>query len=74
MNAIIALAARHMSHISKNAPPRIRHDYESCSIRHYNECSEALRPMLLYDETFHDENMFAAAIIQRVWEETEGTP
>ena len=30
--------------------------------------------MLQHDETMSDENMFAAAIILRVWEEMEGRP
>ena len=63
MNAIFAFSSRHM-HIGNHR--------DVSALQYGNLCSQKLRPMLQYDETMSDENMFAAAIILRVWEEMEG--
>jgi hypothetical protein len=77
INAIFALSSRHMSHIQKiesdgRADPK--HVDPLSTLRYGNLCSVKLRPVLEYDETMSDENMFAAAIILRVWEEMDGRP
>ncbi|KAK3360406.1 hypothetical protein B0T25DRAFT_565304 [Lasiosphaeria hispida] len=63
MNAIFALASRHMSHVSNHDP--------LASNRYIGECLKHLKPILHYPDTMRDENLFAATIIQRVWEEME---
>ncbi|KAK1829133.1 hypothetical protein QBC39DRAFT_139994 [Podospora conica] len=72
MNAIFALSSRHMSYIQKaksGLRPNPDPDEPLSTLKYGCACSEKLRPMLEYDETMSDENMFAAAIILRVWEE-----
>ncbi|KAK3937455.1 hypothetical protein QBC46DRAFT_392691 [Diplogelasinospora grovesii] len=63
LNAIFALSARHMSHISSFDP--------LASNRYHEECLRYLIPMLDHAETISDENLFAATIILRVLEEME---
>jgi hypothetical protein len=64
LNAIFALAARHLSHIEDFDP--------LASNRYHEECLKYLIPMLDHAETVSDENLFAATIILRVLEEMEG--
>ncbi|KAJ9143888.1 Arca-like protein [Pleurostoma richardsiae] len=63
VNAIFAVAAKHLSHIS--AFDRYASD------RYHQECLDILIPLLSHDATVSDENLFAATIILRVWEEME---
>jgi hypothetical protein len=65
LNAIFALAARHLSHISVVVDPL-------ASNRYHQECLKHLIPMLDHMDTVSDENLFAATIILRVLEEMEG--
>lgn len=64
LNAIFALAARHMSHIS-NFDPLV-------SNRYHQACLDDLIPSVNLEESRWDENLFAATIILRVLEEMEG--
>ncbi|KAB5545750.1 hypothetical protein GE09DRAFT_1243583 [Coniochaeta sp. 2T2.1] len=64
LNAIFALAARHLSHISVVIDPL-------ASNRYHQECLKHLIPMLDHAEMVSDENLFAATIILRVLEEME---
>lgn len=75
INAIFALSSRHLGHIQKvESGGRAATDHVDplSTLRYGNSCSVKLRPVLEYDETMSDENMFAAAIILRVWEEMDG--
>lgn len=77
INAIFALSSRHIGHIQKiESGGRAGHEHVDplSTLRYGNSCSVKLRPVLEYDETMSDENMFAAAIILRVWEEMDGRP
>lgn len=63
LNAILALSARHLSHIS---------DYDPLAANRYHGwCLEYLIPMLNQAVEKLDENLFAATIILRVLEEME---
>lgn len=64
LNAIYALAARHMSHLSVVIDPL-------ASIRYHQECLKHLIPLSDLPEHVADENLFAATIILRVLEEIE---
>lgn len=64
MNAIFALAARHLS---------LTANYDSfASNRYHQECLKHLIPMLDDTTTVSDDSLFAATIILRVLEEMEG--
>lgn len=64
LNAILALAAKHLAHTSLYDP--------YASDRYHQECLNVLIPMLSHEhQTMSDENLFAATIILRVWEEME---
>jgi hypothetical protein len=63
LNAIFALAARHLSRIG---------NYDSyASNRYHQECLKYLIPMLNNHATIADETLFAATIILRVLEEID---
>lgn len=63
LNAIFALAARHLSHVG---------NYDSfASNRYHQECLKYLIPMLDNTATVSDESLFAASIILRVLEEID---
>lgn len=63
LNAIFALSARHLSHIS---------GYDRlASNRYHDECLKHLIPMLNNRATISDETLFAATIILRVLEEID---
>lgn len=64
LNAIFALAAKHLAHTT---------DYDPyASDRYHQECLNVLIPILSHEQhTLSDENLFAATIILRVWEEME---
>jgi hypothetical protein len=63
LNAIFALAARHLSHVG---------NYDSyASARYHQECLKYLIPMLDNTATVSDESLFAASIILRVLEEID---
>lgn len=64
MNAILAIAARHLSWTSDFDP--------LASNRYHDECLKYLTPMLNHASTLSDENLFAATIILRMLEEMEG--
>lgn len=64
LNAILAIAARHLSWTSEFDP--------LASNRYHNECLKYLTPMLNHASTLSDENLFAATIILRMLEEMEG--
>lgn len=77
INAIFALSSRHLGHIQKiesGGRAAAGHVDPLSTLRYGNSCSVKLRPVLEYDETMSDENMFAAAIILRIWEEMDGSP
>ncbi|OAA53622.1 ARCA-like protein [Niveomyces insectorum RCEF 264] len=62
-NAMLALAAKHLAHVS---------DFARYVSDHYHqECLRVLIPLLSHEATAADENLFAATIILRVWEEME---
>lgn len=64
LNAILALAAKHLAHTRSYDP--------YASDRYHQECLNVLIPMLSHEhQTMSDENLFAATIILRVWEEME---
>jgi hypothetical protein len=64
LNAIFALAARHLSHTT---------NYDHLAANRYHEqCLKYLIPMLDHAVAVSDENLFAATIILRVLEEMEG--
>lgn len=63
LNAIFALAARHLSHTR---------DYDHFAANRYHDlCLNSLIPLLQHGIGFSDENLFAATIILRVLEEME---
>ena len=64
LNAIFALSAKHLNHVEGFDP--------YASDRYHKVCLNTLIPMLSHDATVSDENLFAATIILRVWEEMEG--
>lgn len=73
LNAIFALSAKHLAHTTANYDPYV-------SDRYHQACLAVLIPILAQqDETKHhhphtplaDDNLFAATIILRVWEEME---
>lgn len=64
LNAIFALAARHLSHTSG-------YDHFAAN-RYHDMCLSSLIPLLQDGVGFSDENLFAATIILRVLEEMEG--
>ncbi|ROV92478.1 hypothetical protein VSDG_06664 [Cytospora chrysosperma] len=64
LNAIFALAAKHLSHTASYDP--------YASDRYHQECLNTLIPILNHEHhTMSDENLFAATIILRMWEEME---
>ncbi|KAI1372585.1 hypothetical protein F4677DRAFT_248557 [Hypoxylon crocopeplum] len=63
LNAIFAIAARHLSHTTDFDP--------LASNRYHDECLRYLIPMLNHASTVSDENMFAATIILRMLEEMD---
>ncbi|KAI1761942.1 hypothetical protein GGR53DRAFT_533083 [Hypoxylon sp. FL1150] len=63
LNAIFAIAARHLSHTTDFDP--------LASNRYHDECLKYLIPMLDHTSTVSDENMFAATIILRMLEEMD---
>jgi len=65
MNAIFALAARHMRFTDRGFDPLLDDKY-------YASCWNELHPMLNFEETTIDQNLFAATIILRVFEEMGG--
>ncbi|KAL1906886.1 hypothetical protein Sste5344_007330 [Sporothrix stenoceras] len=63
LNAILALSSKHLAHLG---------NFDRYASDHYHqECLNALIPMLSHEDTAADENLFAATIILRVWEEME---
>lgn len=63
MNAILALSSKHLAHLG---------NFDRYASDHYHqECLNLLIPMLSHEDTAGDENLFAATIILRVWEEME---
>ncbi|KAI0018662.1 hypothetical protein F4780DRAFT_508422 [Xylariomycetidae sp. FL0641] len=65
LNAIFAIAARHLSHTSDFDP--------YASNRYHDECLKYLIPMLNHASAVSDENLFAATIILRMLEEMDGS-
>lgn len=64
LNAIFALSAKHLAHTTNYDP--------YASDRYHQECLSVLIPILAHEHhTMSDENLFAATIILRVWEEME---
>ncbi|OTB02769.1 hypothetical protein M426DRAFT_24377 [Hypoxylon sp. CI-4A] len=63
LNAILAIAARHLSHTTGFDP--------LASNRYHDECLKYLIPMLNHASTVSDENLFAATIILRMLEEMD---
>ncbi|KJR89525.1 ARCA-like protein [Sporothrix schenckii 1099-18] len=63
LNAILALSSKHLAHIGNFD--------RYASDRYHQECLNVLIPMLSHEDTAADENLFAATIILRVWEEME---
>ncbi|KAI1389308.1 uncharacterized protein F4822DRAFT_427660 [Hypoxylon trugodes] len=63
LNAIFAIAARHLSHTTNFDP--------LASNRYHDECLKHLIPMLDHASTVSDENLFAATIILRMLEEMD---
>ncbi|OTA90407.1 hypothetical protein M434DRAFT_13980 [Hypoxylon sp. CO27-5] len=63
LNAIFAIAARHLSHTTNFDP--------LASNRYHDECLKYLIPMLNHESTVSDENLFAATIILRMLEEMD---
>lgn len=63
LNAILALSSKHLAHLG---------NFDRYASDHYHqECLNVLIPMLSHEDTAADENLFAATIILRVWEEME---
>ncbi|KAI1494194.1 hypothetical protein F5X96DRAFT_618617 [Biscogniauxia mediterranea] len=65
LNAVLAIAARHLSHTTDFDP--------LASNRYHDECLKYLIPMLNDSSVVSDENLFAATIILRMLEEMEGS-
>lgn len=64
LNAIFALSAKHLAHTTSYDP--------YASDRYHQECLNVLIPILGNEhQSLSDENLFAATIILRVWEEME---
>ncbi|KAI1136259.1 hypothetical protein F5Y05DRAFT_405520 [Hypoxylon sp. FL0543] len=63
LNAIFAIAARHLSHTTNFDP--------LASNRYHDECLKYLIPMLNHASIVSDENLFAATIILRMLEEMD---
>lgn len=64
LNAIFALSAKHLAHTTSYDP--------YASDRYHQECLNVLIPILSNEhQSLSDENLFAATIILRVWEEME---
>ncbi|KAI1118511.1 hypothetical protein F5Y14DRAFT_438495 [Nemania sp. NC0429] len=65
LNAILAIAARHLSHTT---------DFDQlASNRYHDECLKYLIPMMNHSSAVADENIFAATIILRMLEEMDGS-
>ncbi|KAI3322389.1 hypothetical protein HD806DRAFT_123611 [Xylariaceae sp. AK1471] len=65
LNAIFAIAARHLSHTT---------DFDSlASNRYHDECLKYLIPTMNHSSAVADENLFAATIILRMLEEMDGS-
>lgn len=65
LNALMAYAGRHLSRVS---------DFDSAVADHYHhECVSLMIPMLDEKDLVADETLFAAAVILRAFEETNGT-
>ncbi|CAK7265188.1 hypothetical protein SEPCBS57363_001453 [Sporothrix epigloea] len=63
LNAILALSSKHLAHLG---------NFDRYASDHYHqECLNVLIPMLSNEDAAADENLFAATIILRVWEEME---
>ncbi|KAI1283877.1 hypothetical protein F5Y07DRAFT_91047 [Xylaria sp. FL0933] len=65
LNAILAIAARHLSHTTDFDP--------LASNRYHDECLKQLIPMMNHSSAVADENLFAATIILRMLEEMDGS-
>ncbi|KAJ2981596.1 hypothetical protein NUW58_g6651 [Xylaria curta] len=65
LNAILAIAARHLSHTTDFDP--------LASNRYHDECLKSLIPMMNHSSAVADENLFAATIILRMLEEMDGS-
>ncbi|KAI0006829.1 hypothetical protein F4779DRAFT_643850 [Xylariaceae sp. FL0662B] len=65
LNAVFAIAARHLSHTTNFDP--------LASNRYHDECLRYLIPMLNHTSAVSDENLFAATIILRMLEEMDGS-
>ncbi|KAI1822147.1 hypothetical protein F4861DRAFT_532414 [Xylaria intraflava] len=65
LNAIFAIAARHLSHTTDFDP--------LASNRYHDECLKYLIPMMNHSSAVADENLFAATIILRMLEEMDGS-
>ncbi|KAI0114452.1 hypothetical protein GGR51DRAFT_577463 [Nemania sp. FL0031] len=65
LNAILAIAARHLSHTTDFDP--------LASNRYHDECLKYLIPMMNHSSAVADENLFAATIILRMLEEMDGS-
>ncbi|KAI8624955.1 hypothetical protein F5Y19DRAFT_278167 [Xylariaceae sp. FL1651] len=65
LNAILAIAARHLSHTTDFDP--------LASNRYHDECLKYLIPMMNHASAVSDENLFAATIILRMLEEMDGS-
>lgn len=64
LTAILAIAARHLSHTTDFDP--------LASNRYHDECLKYLIPMMDHSSAVADENIFAATIILRMLEEMDG--
>ncbi|KAI0505999.1 hypothetical protein F5B22DRAFT_625799 [Xylaria bambusicola] len=65
LNAILAIAARHLSHTTDFDP--------LASNRYHDECLKHLIPMMNHSSAIADENLFAATVILRMLEEMDGS-
>lgn len=65
LTAILAIAARHLSHTTDFDP--------LASNRYHDECLKYLIPMMDHSSAVADENIFAATIILRMLEEMDGS-
>jgi hypothetical protein len=65
LNAIFAIAARHLSHTTDFDP--------LASNRYHDECLKYLIPTMNHSSAIKDENLFAATIILRMLEEMDGS-
>ncbi|KAH8167465.1 hypothetical protein CIB48_g781 [Xylaria polymorpha] len=65
LNAILAIAARHLSHTTDFDP--------LASNRYHDECLKYLIPTMNHSSAVSDENLFAATIILRMLEEMDGS-